>query len=237
MIAVNNFNSKELQWFNDPAVYNDIVDASGETEGSGAKYTISEDGNTLTLFPPAKKDFWARTFYEPLLVKNDASGLLCRVPEGVEATIKIDFEFTPVSQFDQAGILIYIDDNTWVKAGIEYCDGAAKMSTVVCNNGFSDWATQPWDGHAARLRIHKVNQSSSLVVEAAAHGSDDSSFQFIRIAHLSAATPGSAGTGTTAFAWRAGPFAACPTKQTGCKAIFTSFSVGPRESSVHDSAL
>ena len=229
MNLVQGFRNQSLEWFNDPAKYN-IVDESGETEGSGAKYSISEDGNTLTFFPPAKKDFWARTFYEPLLVKNDASGLLCTVSSDLEATVKVDFEFTPISQFDQAGILIYLDNDTWVKAGIEYCDEGPKMSTVVCNGGYSDWSTQPWSGNAARLRIHKVLQSSSLVVEAAAPASEK--YQFIRIAHLAPTS-----SSDSEVVWRVGPFAACPTKQVGCSAVFSSFSVGPREASVHGSVL
>ena len=37
-----------------------------------------------------------------------------------------------------------VDDNTWVKAGIEFTDGYPRLSCVVTNNGFSDWSTQRW---------------------------------------------------------------------------------------------
>jgi regulation of enolase protein 1 (concanavalin A-like superfamily) len=46
------------------------------------------------------------------------------------------------------------------QAGIEYCDGAARLSVVVTNI-FSDWSTQPWPSTAARLRLHKINKGKS----------------------------------------------------------------------------
>lgn len=110
-------------------------------------------------------------------------------------------------------------------------------------NVFSDWSTQPWPGCSARLRVHKVLQSSSIVVEAAPIGSD--TFQFVRIGHLSSRathqgeqlTSEEVNGSLSETAWRVGPFAACPTAQKGCCATFWNFSVGPREQSVHSADL
>ena len=114
------------------------------------------------------------------------------------------------------------------------------MSVVVCNV-FSDWSTQPWPTCSARKRLHKVLQSSSIVVEAAPLGSDE--FQFIRIAHISARsthlgddlTEDERCGSSTESPWKIGPFAACPTANKGCVATFRNFSVGPRGTSVHSS--
>ena len=140
----------------------------------------------------------------------------------------------------QAGLLIYLDNSHWVKAGIEFCDGSPRMAVVVCNV-FSDWSTQPWPTTAARIRIHKVNQSSSLVVEAAEIGSE--TFQFIRIAHLSAmathqdySVSESEKSGSPEEKnWCIGPFSAVPMEQKGCIATFRNFSISDRVDSVHSS--
>jgi regulation of enolase protein 1 (concanavalin A-like superfamily) len=181
MDTINHFNHASLFWLHEPTKWA-ILDPNGELEGSGGSFQISSDGKELRMCAPSKKDFWSKTFYNPLLIKSDASALLTIIPNNHEITTKIDFEFEPKSQFDQAGLLIYIDDQHWVKCGIEYCDGSPRLSVVVTNE-FSDWSTQPWGSNSVSLKVHKVNQSNSLVVEAAPLGSSD--FQFVRIAHLS----------------------------------------------------
>lgn len=104
MQTVKTFLSERLSWLNDPTAWG-VTDASGEEEGSGGGYKISEDGSELTISAPAFKDFWARTFYSPLLIKHDASGLLGEIPATMEATVSLDFEFNPMNQFDQVTIV------------------------------------------------------------------------------------------------------------------------------------
>ena len=134
--------------------------------------------------------------------------------------------------------MIYIDDSHWVKAGIEYCDGQAKLSVVV-TNGYSDWSTQVWPSMGAKLKIHKILQGSSFVVEAAEIESDE--FQFVRIAHLSAAdsssSDGGGGDADVEKKWKVGPFAASPIAQKGCKATFSEFTIGEKEKPTHSENL
>ena len=82
---------------------------------------ISHDGCQMKFAPAPLKDFWARTFYTPLLNKSDASALVCVLPQQFEATVKIDVEYKPIHQFDQAGLLAYLDNEHWMKCGIEFC--------------------------------------------------------------------------------------------------------------------
>lgn len=243
------FKAESFRWLNDPTI--------ADLEGRGT-FSITEDGSELVFIAPPKRDFWSRTFYDPILIKNDASALLYGIAMDVDATICVDFTLTPKSQFDQAGLLAYLDDIHWIKCGIEYYDGAARLSVVVCNN-YSDWSTQPWptlklqDGvisTGARLRVHKLCHSESVVVEAAALDAPVEGFQMVRIAHCSLrsthtdidSTTGAAAStcgadSGDAMQWRIGPYAACPTEQAGCTAKFTNLKIGPFEKTVHGSAL
>lgn len=231
--ASNTFTDDRLEWLHHPSSWN-VVDVSGEAEGAGGSADVFDE--TLVLRPPSKKDFWSKTFYSPELIKSDASGLLATVPITDEATIGITFQFTPVSQFDQAGILVYIDNDHWMKCGIEYCDNCPRLSVVVCN-GYSDWSTQLWNGFGAKLKIHKVLQADSVVVEAAPIGSDE--FHFVRIAHLSSTSiiAEAVASQGVAKSWRIGPYAASPIAQKGCSATFTHFYIGPKERSSHSESL
>lgn len=227
------FLDSRFTWLHRPESWLPVARDAGDgtTEGSGGASSITKvDGaSVLVLTPPAKKDFWSRTFYAPLLIKSDASALLCVVPSDEEATIKVDFTYTAVSQFDQAGLLLYIDDEHWMKAGIEFCDGLPRLSVVI-TNGFSDWSTQVWSGLSARLKVHKLIQSDSVVVEAAQPGTND--YSFVRIAHISMR-----GCRDSGCLWKIGPYAASPISQAGCVAQFSNFSITHREVGAHSDNL
>jgi len=197
---------------------------------------VSADGSTLTLLPAAERDFWARTFYRPLLVKADALAAVCPVPAAEEATLSVGFTLAPKSQFDQAGAFIFVDDDCWVKAGIEYVDKVPRLSVVVTNSGFSDWSTQLLPFVALRLRVSKLApgdaQGPALLVEASPYeeGADADApgdWQFVRIASLrSGDRP-----------WRMGAYAASPVAQKGCTAIFHYMRIGARMEPSHAAEL
>eukprot|EP00947_MAST-08B_sp_MAST-8B-sp1_P004058 g4058.t1 len=172
----------------------------GETASEGGGDTDEKEGSGVVAIRPLPgSDFWARTFYSPLLVKSNAPALL-GPPLGnrAEATLHLSFTLDPVTQFDQGGALVFVDADNWLKAGIEYVDGTPRLSVVVTNAGFSDWSTGAMpaprtadatlgsssspSGSAGRLsvalRVHKLwpgaAQGPSIVVEAAPlHVGDD----------------------------------------------------------------
>jgi regulation of enolase protein 1 (concanavalin A-like superfamily) len=132
---------------------------SGDVASSRTRTTTQ-----LTIYPPAKKDFWRKTYYKPMLVKDDGPFLFYALPmtrsnkaDAVENnsssssgeeeycyyTIETSFRLTAVCQFDQAGLMIRLDARHWLKTGIEVVDGKARLSCVVTNI-YSDWSTQPW---------------------------------------------------------------------------------------------
>lgn len=57
--------SGELVWFCDPACW---APEDGELEGAGGKWHV--DGDRLVVAAPSKKDFWRKTYYDPILVKD-----------------------------------------------------------------------------------------------------------------------------------------------------------------------
>lgn len=146
------------------------------------------------------------------------------------ATIETSFSLTPKSQFDQAGIIIRLDKDHWIKTGIEVVDNKPRLSCVV-TNGFSDWSTQNWPVPSVKIRVHLLpRHGGSFVIEAAPIGTDD--WSFIRIAHMNAdfSHPILDGNPITQTAFEGpnappgtlmlGIFAACPVDQAGMVATF-----------------
>ena len=214
-----------------------FADASLVWEPSAPEHDLIEAGKGIRIRPTAKRDFWSRTFYKPLLVKHDGQILVCPV-EDSEMTMSVAFTLHPRAQFDQAGAMVMVDESTWVKAGIEFCDAVPRLSCVVTNDGFSDWSTQQWadwDGASTslRLRVHREcpgpEQGPALVVEAAPFHPGDTAataadFAFVRIASLRSSKP-----------WKMGVFCFSPIEQNGCEATFHYFQLGDKLKTSHDS--
>lgn len=225
-----------------------FADARFEWSNGVPTHTFEAHGAALNVTPTPHLDYWSRTFYEPLLVKHDAQTLLTPVAADVEATLTTAFTLKPRAQFDQAGIMVVVDETTWVKAGIEFTDGLPRLSCVVTNDGYSDWSTQMWpDWDAAalsstfygpllstsiRVRVTKLlpgsAQGPALAFEAApwvegATAESAAPWLQIRIASLrSGEQP-----------WRMGVFAISPIEAAGSSTRFHHVLLGPKREPVH----
>ena len=162
------------------------------------------------VVPHGKTDLWQSTYYEPSINKSDGHALLYEVPkELTEWSASAHFTLKPINQFDQAGIIVFMDDLHWLKAGVESVDGHPKMSCVV-TNGCSDWSTQPWSStEHVWMRVSHIRQS--FVVECKL----SEEWEFIRI------TPNII---PSTAAAKVGVYCCAPTS-TGMKTIFHSLTV------------
>ncbi|WP_093502353.1 DUF1349 domain-containing protein [Phytopseudomonas straminea] len=116
-----NVDFRSGQWLNAPAT----------SEVSKHSLTITTDSNT---------DFWRETHYG--FTRDTGHFLGVATTDGFTATLRIQGEFR--SLYDQAGLMVRIDENRWVKTGVEFTDGEAFLSTVV-TDGKSDWSvSQPF---------------------------------------------------------------------------------------------
>jgi regulation of enolase protein 1 (concanavalin A-like superfamily) len=258
-----------LKWFCPPDGWtgtdttdNDNNDNNGEDckksssrEGKGGWWEVSQ--GELLLAAPAKKDFWRKTYYEPLLVKDNAPFLYSTISmKDMPFTIETKFTIQPKKQFDQVGIVIRMDNEHWIKTGIEVVDGTPRLSCVV-TNGFSDWSTQPWTCNSLRIRVHCLPQNGgSFVVEASPYNDEDEDdkakiqlppqWSLLRVCHLNRKmnhnflndhpTVQNAYKGIPAppDSIMAGVFAACPEDQSGQVATFYGLSIVKGSSFQHD---
>lgn len=197
------------------------------------------------MAPKAKRDFWRKTYYEPLLVKDDGSFLYHLVSaKDLPVTIETSFSLTPNAQFDQAGIIVRLDSDHWIKTGIEVVDGQPRLSCVV-TNGFSDWSTQHISQPAIKIRVHLLPQhGGSFVIEAAPK--DSTEWSFVRIAHMSlnfndktldddkVVKASYHGERAPAGTLMVGVFAASPVDQNGMVATFDSISINKGSTFIHE---
>ena len=238
------FNDPRLTWHNGTPNFEIINDTS------------------IKIHPTAKLDYWSKTFYGPKpLIVNNGQTLVAKVPYDEEATITTSFTLHPTEQFDQAGIMIIVNENIWVKAGIEYTDGWPNLSCVVTNQGYSDWSTQrivpttttnknnnnnnETNDVSLHIRVSKVRpgaiQGPSLIFEAAYFNEENQQkkeeeldwFQ-VRIASLRSPVAQQEENDSD---WLMGIFSNAPTKQNGSYVTFHNIEIGEKVKPIHDANL
>ena len=94
--------------------------------------------DALELWTDAKTDFWRETFYG--FIRDSGHAFLRGVSGDFTASVTVlgDYE----ALYDQAGLLLRLDEEHWIKAGIEFTDGLMHFSVVV-TSGVSDWSVIP----------------------------------------------------------------------------------------------
>ena len=101
----------------------------------------SLDGDELTMLAEPETDFWRTTHYG--FVRD--SGHLAAT-----GWTALRFRGDFAAQYDQAGLMLRLDAEHWIKAGLEL-DGQLWLSVVV-TNGVSDWSQQPAPAPDADVR-------------------------------------------------------------------------------------
>ncbi|QXE33165.1 DUF1349 domain-containing protein [Streptomyces sp. GMY02] len=101
-----------------------------------AHWAAVDDALDVTTAPDT--DFWVKTHYG--FVRDTGHALLRPVPASFR--LRITFSGDYREQYDQAGLLLRLDEKNWIKTGIEYVDGRQQLSAVVTRE-VSDWNVVP----------------------------------------------------------------------------------------------
>jgi regulation of enolase protein 1 (concanavalin A-like superfamily) len=176
---------------------------------------VRRDGAHLLVNASEGSDLWRTTSYG--FVHDDGHGLLVDLADGraAEVSFLLDYGAT----FDQAGVLVWSDEQTWTKAGVEISDGAPQVGAVVTRE-VSDWSVAPvpaWAGQEITVRASRTGDA--LTVRARA---GDGPWVLVRVAPLDPSR-----------SWRAGPYLCAPTR-AGLQVRFTGFALGPADVSLHE---
>ena len=193
-----------------------IVDWNeGRWRNTPVDITKTETG-ALAAEAAEGSDAWRKTSYG--FVRDSEHALLR--PFAVDSAVEVQIVVNMSAQFEQAGVLIRLDSNRWIKAGLEYVDGALRLSTVVTDD-YSDWSTAAvpqWLGRRATVRASWADETITVRARV-----DDEPFELARVA------PWKAHTGASVVA---GPYLCAPTS-AGFRAEFIRWSVGSRDDSLH----
>lgn len=106
-----------MKWLNEPA-----------------SATVS--GSSLVVRARPKTDFWRKTFYG--YITDNGHFFYLPVAGDFVFEARVDGQYAAL--YDQAGLMVRIDTQNWVKCGTEFFDNT-RHASVVFTREFSDWST------------------------------------------------------------------------------------------------
>lgn len=160
---------------------------------------------TLTMDVTPKSDYWRISHYG--FTVDDAPFYYAEYGGEFEAKVKIKGDYKV--RFDQAGMMLRIDHENYIKTGIEFVDGKYNLSTVVTHHT-SDWSVIALDKPVESLWIKAVRRLDAIEIF---YSFDDKTYTLMRNAWMEANRP-----------IKVGMMGACPDGD-GFKVTFSDFSV------------
>lgn len=202
---------------------------SGRWLNEPSHYEITANSVMITTEP--RTDFWQRSYYgfrngnAPALLFTSGANF------SFSMNVKVDYQ----EQFDQSGPIVFIDNENWFKASIEFENEAySRLGSVVTNYGYSDWATTDIS-LPTEIWYRLSRRGPDFLIE---HSLDGKSFHQMRVFHMhlleettqemGEADPPVPAKGEIEFGMYA-----CSPSDSSFTARFTEFSLEPSRWSAH----
>lgn len=155
-----------MQWFNQPEKW-------------------SLEGNKLSMFVTPKTDFWRITHYG--FTVDDGPFLYETIGGEFEVKVKITGAYK--ARFDQMGLMLRINERTWIKAGVEFVGNKINISTVVTNEK-SDWSVIETQHNPGSVWIRAFRKLDAVELF---YSLDDIKYTMMRLAYFPDNVPVMAG--------------------------------------------
>ena len=169
----------------------------------------------LEVTTDAASDFWQETHYGFSRDSGHFLAFATRAEFSAQLRIQANYE----RLYDQAGIMVRLDAQHWLKAGVELSDGRAMLSSVLTNER-SDWATGPFVGDAGDFLMRITLSDGVLRVQVSA---DRVTWPLVRLAPFPRAS-----------SYQVGPMC-CTPERAGLAVRFSEFRLSePLGKDLHD---
>ncbi|ANB14984.1 Ree1p [Sugiyamaella lignohabitans] len=169
--------------------------------------TWTIENNELTVTTDKARDFWRETFYG--FVRDSGHFYGFSTGNNFTAQLRVKGQFHEL--YDQAGLMVRIDESHWIKVGVEFTDGERYFSSVL-TNPTSDWnVAQPFD-NLEDFYIRVTVSKGSIRVQSS---SDAKLWHLARLAPFPQADN-----------YLVGPMTCTPERE-GLTSTFSEFELGP----------
>lgn len=108
-------------------------------------------------------DFWQLTHYG---FRRDSGHFLHLACRG-DFFAEVDLTTQPNAKYDQAGLMVRLDPENWIKTSVEFePEGHSHLGAVVTQRGVSDWSMRPIIPFPARQRFRIERRGADFTVSA-----------------------------------------------------------------------
>ena len=121
-------------------------------------------------------DFWCVTHYG--FIRDNGHFYYREQTGDFVASVKVTGQYKAL--YDQAGLMLRLDEQTWIKAGIEYVDELQNVSAVV-TRVYSDWSVSPQSHNLESVYLRMTRQYDSVRID---FSFDDFTYQMLRLAYF-----------------------------------------------------
>ncbi|GAB1542389.1 DUF1349 domain-containing protein [Scytonema sp. NUACC21] len=149
-----------MKWYNEPTSWN-------------------EENGIITVTSGANTDFWRITNYG--FIRDSGNFYYQEVTGDFIASVKITGQYQIL--YDQAGLMVRLDETTWIKTGIEFVEGVQHVSAVVTRD-YSDWSVVPLRQNPGSLWLRLHRRSATIEVQ---YSFDGQNYTMLRLAYLTEA--------------------------------------------------
>ncbi len=132
--------------------------------------------NVLTIDVEPNTDYWQVTHYGfkrdngPFYYKEFVSDFI--------ASVKVTGNYTEL--YHQAGLMIRIDEQNWIKTGIEFVNSLQNLSAVVTRE-FSDWSVVANNNNPPQVWLKLLRKDDYVEIN---YSFDNKTFQMLRLAYF-----------------------------------------------------
>jgi regulation of enolase protein 1 (concanavalin A-like superfamily) len=127
-----------MSWLNEPAL-------------------SKKSGDQLIVHSRPKTDFWRKTFYGYITDNGHFFHLSANGDFTFEARVNGQY----AALYDQAGLMVRLDAENWIKCGTEFFDGR-RHASVVFTRDFSDWSTMSDLSSSAPVWWRAIRKKDSI---------------------------------------------------------------------------
>ena len=187
------------------------------TQGSwlNAPENWSDDGAQLRVTTDEKTDFWRKTAYG--FIRDSGHFFGTEINGDFTAQLHVAAQYSAL--YDQAGMMVRVDTQNWIKCGVELSDGQLLLSSVLTLDK-SDWAVSIAPAMPDGFWLRVTVAQGVIRVQ---YSTDGQRWPLLRLAPFPAASR-----------YLVGPMC-CTPERAGLEVVFSQFSTGPAlRKALHD---